>query len=287
MSTQTQITDLPLVPIIGEDRRTNDCTAEGKSTPTEPTEAREERSATRPQNPETRDTCRELEPGVTPGEVRAEFDDLSKRITTKLDVYVASARKAKLDFDALLPELDRMQAMLSQRGRLRDLMDTISLPKWTEWFEEFRNRLGEEFTIRSIQRKLRQYRGIPDTDPGPDELATEKAEPGSRDDKTRELWVDQDIKVRYKAKDRRMEAEAEYVERQKKVGKGGNPRTDRILGRITVWQAVYAEPKGKVDKPALMKAVLAKVIATAEDTDYFDVAALKKKAEELAGKVKA
>ena len=31
----------------------------------------------------------------------------------------------------MLPELDRMQAMLSQRGRLRKMMDTAGLPKWT------------------------------------------------------------------------------------------------------------------------------------------------------------
>jgi hypothetical protein len=94
----------------------------------------------------TRDTCRELQAGVTPGEIRIKYDDLNKQINTKLRIYVASARKAKTDFDALLPELDRMQAMLSQRGRLRKLMDTAGLPTWTQWFGDFSKRMEEQFT---------------------------------------------------------------------------------------------------------------------------------------------
>jgi len=240
-----------------------------------------------PANQQTRDMCRELEPGVTPGELRAEYDDLNNQITAKLDVYVASASKAKTDFDAILPELDRMQEMLSQRGRLRSLMDTIGLPTWTKWYEDFRKRTGEEFTIRTIQRKLREYRGIPDTSAESDTATSEAVEPGSREDTTRPIWIDQDIKVTYNAELRRMEAEAERVERLKEQGNEGNPETDRMVGRITVWQAVYAEPDGKVDKAALTQAVLAKVIAAAEDTDYFDVAALNKKANELGRKAQA
>jgi len=223
----------------------------------------------------TRDTCRELPMGVTPGEIRFKYDALNNQINSKLRIYVASARKAKLDFDAMLPELDRMQAMLSQRGRLRKMMDTAGLPMWTEWFDDFSKRTDEDFTIRTIQRKLRLYRGIPDVDD-----SAEIIQPGSRDDTSRPIWMDQDIKLTYNAKYRRMEAEAEYIVWQKEVGEKGNPSRDRILSRISVWQAVYGE-KGRADKAALTKAVLAKVIAAAEDTDYFDVAALNKKADEL------
>ena len=49
--------------------------------------------------------------------------------------------------------------MPSQRGKLRELMDTAKLPTWTEWFDNFRRRLEEKVTIRSVQRKLREYRG--------------------------------------------------------------------------------------------------------------------------------
>ena len=87
----------------------------------------------------TRDTCREFQAGVASVELRNKFDDLNNQINTKLHTNVASARKAKTDFDAMLPLLDQMQGMLSQRGRLRKLMNTAGLPSWTEWFGRTRS----------------------------------------------------------------------------------------------------------------------------------------------------
>jgi len=115
----------------------------------------------------------------------------------------------------------------------------------------------------------------------------ENVEPGSREDKTRPIWMDQEIEVWYNPKHRRMEAEANYVEREKEVGKVGDPRKDRIISRITVWQAVYMETKGKVDKSALTEAVLAKLVAAAKDTDYFDNVAITREANELLCAVKS
>ena len=61
----------------------------------------------------TGDTCRESELGLTPGEVHGAYLDLNKQITGKLDTYVEQAGKAKTGFDALMPLVDQMQAMLS------------------------------------------------------------------------------------------------------------------------------------------------------------------------------
>jgi hypothetical protein len=246
-----------------------------------------------PQNHVTGDTCRESESSPTPGEIRAAYLELNRQITVKLDAYVAQAVKAKTDFDALVPLLDLMQSMLSQRGSRRRLMDTLELPNWTEWLNEFRVRLHVDVTIRTIERRLRAYRddsdetGEPDP-PSPKSLSetSETVQPGSREDRTRPIWVDQGIKVRYNSIHRRMEAVAEYVERQKEVGLVGNCSHDRILARITVWQAVYAEPNSEVDKPALAQAALTKVVSAAKDTDYFDITALKKEANKLAGAMK-
>lgn len=113
------------------------------------------------QDPVTDDSCRESEPSLTPGEVHAAYLDLNKQITAKLDTYVSQARKAKTDFDALMPLVDQMQAMLSQRGSVRRLMGTMGLPTWPEWFKKFRERLPEDITLRTIQRRLRAYRQIP------------------------------------------------------------------------------------------------------------------------------
>jgi hypothetical protein len=245
------------------------------------------------QNGETRDTCRESESSLTPGEIRAAYLELNRQITVKLDAYVAQAVKAKTDFDALVPLLDLMQSMLSQRGSRRRLMDTLGLPTWTEWFTEFRPRLHEEITLRTIQRKLRQYRDdsdpIGEADPSdPEQVGktSERVEPGSREDRARPIWFDQAITVRYNPEHGRMEGQAEYIERQKRVGLVGNRTKDRILAHVTVWQAVYAEPGSEVDKPALAKVVLGKVVNAANDTDYFDITALKKEAAKLAEAVK-
>ena len=71
-----------------------------------------ERATTGPE--ETRDTRREFE--LTPGEVHAAYLELNGQITVQLDIYVGQLAKATTDFKALLPLLDMMHSMLSQRG---------------------------------------------------------------------------------------------------------------------------------------------------------------------------
>jgi len=112
-------------------------------------------------NAKTRDMCREFEqhPTCTPEELHTHFSSLQQQIDAKLDLYVKQAKKATADFKEIVPLLDRMQEMLSQWGKLRALMDDAKLPTWTAWFEAFRARLHEDVTIRTIQRKLREYRG--------------------------------------------------------------------------------------------------------------------------------
>lgn len=101
--------------------------------------------------------------------------------------------------------------------------------------------LGEEFTLRTIQCKVRQYRGDSDSigeadlsDPKQVGKVSENVEPGSREDRTRPLWVDQEIKIRYDSKHRRMKAQAEHIVRQNEVGHVGNRSQGRILATITI-----------------------------------------------------
>ena len=104
----------------------------------------------------TGDECRESD--LTPGEVRAEYTDLNGQIITALDSYVEVAQKAADKLEALLPFLSKMQRLLSQRGPQRKLMDTVGLPTWQEWFEDFRPRI--DLSLRTIQRKLREWRDL-------------------------------------------------------------------------------------------------------------------------------
>jgi hypothetical protein len=117
---------------------------------------------------ESRDTCRESE--STPGDIRAAYLQLNGQITAKLDIYVDSAAKAKTDFKALLPMLDEMHSMLSQRGPKRKLMNTLGLQTWSDWFEDFRRRLHEDTNIRTIQRWLREYRNRDRETPRPKDV---------------------------------------------------------------------------------------------------------------------
>jgi hypothetical protein len=116
----------------------------------------------------TGDTRRELE--ITPGEVHAAYVELNGRITVRRDIYVDSAVKAKTDFEALLPLLDEMHSMLSQRGSKCKLINTLGLPTWPEWFEVFCERLPADLGIRTIQRRLREYRNRDRETPPPKDV---------------------------------------------------------------------------------------------------------------------
>lgn len=87
-------------------------------------------------NPKTCDACCELE--LTPGDVHAAYPELNGQITVKLDSYVEHALNAKDELEAMLPVVDHMQSMLSQCGSWCNLMTTLGLPTWSEWFEDFR-----------------------------------------------------------------------------------------------------------------------------------------------------
>jgi hypothetical protein len=63
-----------------------------------------------------------------------------------------------------------MHSMLSQRGPKRSLLDTLGLPTWSDWFEDFRRRLHEKRNIRTIQRWLREYRNRDDQTPPPKDV---------------------------------------------------------------------------------------------------------------------
>jgi hypothetical protein len=104
-----------------------------------------------------RDMCRESNDPI-PGEILAAYTELNGQILAGIDSYVEQAVKAKDEIESLLPLVDQMQSMLSERGSRRKLMDALSVPSWSTWFEDFRKSLHEDLTLRTIQRKLRAYR---------------------------------------------------------------------------------------------------------------------------------
>ena len=106
---------------------------------------------------EIHEECRESK--LTPGEAHAAYLELNGQITVHLDAYVEQRVKATNDFkDLLTPLLDRMQSMLSKRGKLRKLLNIAGVPWWEEWFDDFEKRLQLDISLRQVQRWLKEYR---------------------------------------------------------------------------------------------------------------------------------
>lgn len=101
----------------------------------------------------------------------AEYSELDPNINDLTNELLAEHRKLTGRIDnELMPSLNRMQMLLSQRGELHALLATDpslageldqlgNLPTWTEWFEMFRSRFDVAMTLRTVQRKLKLLRG--------------------------------------------------------------------------------------------------------------------------------
>jgi hypothetical protein len=122
----------------------------------------------------TRDTCRELE--RTPGEAHAEYLNLNGQITAHLDVFVGRLVDATEEFkNLILPLVDQMQSLLSERGSRRKLLNIAGVQTWEEWFEDFEKRLHLDISFRTIQRWLKRYREAEmEEPPAPDANALAK-----------------------------------------------------------------------------------------------------------------
>ena len=105
---------------------------------------------------EIHDTCRE--PELTPGEAHAEYLKLNGQITAHLDAYVEQGVKATNDFKDLMTRmLDRMQSMLSKRGRLRKLLNIAGVPCGKNGSMISRSACNSA-SVSAIQRWLKKYR---------------------------------------------------------------------------------------------------------------------------------
>jgi hypothetical protein len=107
-------------------------------------------------------------PELLAGEIQQEFLDLNAKITAKLDIFTSKASDAKRSFDELIPYLDQMQAMLSERGCYRKLMNTLGLPTWSGWFKNFEKRCALDYSLRTVQRRLKERRGELGEEPKPE-----------------------------------------------------------------------------------------------------------------------
>jgi hypothetical protein len=87
--------------------------------------------------------------------------DLSAREKAK-DVTPA-CQALRTAWDALLPILDEMHSLLSQRGKNYELHRAANLPGWGEWFKSFKRKTGLDITMRNVQLRLLKYRELDKT----------------------------------------------------------------------------------------------------------------------------
>jgi hypothetical protein len=121
----------------------------------------------------TQDICPEFPLTTTPEELHAEFLDLNNQIANKLAGIKAKTDEVEAAFEAMLPLYDQMQAMLSQRGPLRQMMDTAGMPSWTLWFSDHQKECPIAPSYKKVQRAIRARRGT--VSPEPDFNALAKA----------------------------------------------------------------------------------------------------------------
>jgi hypothetical protein len=115
----------------------------------------------------TRDKCREFDSGP----ILATYDELNNSIREKGKIIAGNLGE-------LLPELARMQALLSQRGnnrKEREQFNALNLPTWMQYFEDFRLEVHLEASLRTVQRGLRAMADKRQLGEGTD--ITGKAEP--------------------------------------------------------------------------------------------------------------
>jgi hypothetical protein len=91
-------------------------------------------------------------------ELRKTYNLLNDAIREKTKPVVEALESANHHWDELLPHLDDMQSMLSQRGEARDKLRAANLPGWSEWFKLYKKDTGLGVTLRAVQKRLAKFR---------------------------------------------------------------------------------------------------------------------------------
>ena len=94
-------------------------------------------------------------------ELKAAFDEINSEIQSHTSELVRGTAIFKTASDAVLPHLDKMQSLLSQRGANKAERDAYAamlrdakLPGWMEYFDGLKLDVG----LRAVQMQLQEYR---------------------------------------------------------------------------------------------------------------------------------
>jgi len=87
-------------------------------------------------------------------ETKAEFDTLDAELSQRFENLV----KAIVTLEEAMPHINKMQALLSQRGAERHkILKEAGLPTWTEWATGYAEKLRT--SVRTMQRRISELRG--------------------------------------------------------------------------------------------------------------------------------
>jgi hypothetical protein len=100
------------------------------------------------------------------------YKNLNLAVDERTTEWLTEERKQAERFeDNVFPLVDQMQKHLSQRGdlyasvfgvasRASELGQLAEVPTWTKWYAAFSNRITTAPSLRTIQRKLKQFRRV-------------------------------------------------------------------------------------------------------------------------------
>jgi hypothetical protein len=103
---------------------------------------------------ETGDNCREFPNAEA---MREFYEQLDRAIAQDCNRFAEHLVRAEIVLKSgLMPRLDKMQALLSQRGRNHELAKKLKLPKWSEYLAKVAREI--KVNIRTLQRNLKYFR---------------------------------------------------------------------------------------------------------------------------------
>ena len=92
--------------------------------------------------------------------LKREFKGLNESAHDKAKAITPAAQNLNVAWDDLLPDLDKMQSLLSQRGESRELLRDAHLPTWSRWWKSFQKETGLSTTLHTVQVRLKKFRSM-------------------------------------------------------------------------------------------------------------------------------
>src|ERR1035438_5684912 len=99
--------------------------------------------------------------------LKREFKGLNESAHERAKDIAPSSKALTVAWDNLLPILDKMQSLLSQRGEDRELLRNAHLPTWSRWWKSFQKETGLNTTLHTVQVRRSEERRVGKEGTGP------------------------------------------------------------------------------------------------------------------------